>query len=570
MTVGKIAILFALAGAQTILAQTWTITKVVDNTTACPGSSQGYFNAVGTFPAINGPWVVFVDYGDDHCTANNGPSIWSYNLITKALVKLVDTSTPIPEGTGDFAGLGPGGNSLQVNNGTVLFYGYGSGVNPVTACEAYGLYTVSVAGGTIFRVVDDTTPLPGFMGSVFCHLNNGYGGLSLNRGRVLFSADAATSASANDGVWRAPANVNTIESDFDRIADMSTVYTSPFPSGVSNDQWFGGSIGAAALAFTGGGEVGVAGLFVDSYSNPILLSSYVLPGDAAHDTTYPYNASFYIGPIVDSADIFFVATDPFYQGTCANGGGTGTGTFTGVFRTGLTGGAATSILNTCDTQPNRDSIGANSFTQLAANEGTAVFPVLDNTTGNYVLDSSVNGAISPILAPGDPLPSSALCSGVAGTTGCATVVSPAGTGGISGGRVAFNAESGPNDEGIWVASLPCAGAVTSEVSITLGSLTYSSTTKLWSQTATVANPGTTGIAGPLSLVLKDLTSQVTLTNRNGTTVCFSPEGSPYIDLYLSSNDKLPAGTSTKVTLEFSDPSDAGITFTSKVAGAGAR
>ena len=112
--------------------------------------------------------------------------------------------------------------------------------------------------------------------------------------------------------------------------------------------------------------------------------------------------------------------------------------------------------------------------------------------------------------------------------------------------------------------------MTKDVSITLGSLTYSSTTKLWSQTATVANPGTTGIAGPLSLVLADLTSHVTLANRNGTTVCFSPEGSPYIDLYVSSNNKLPAGTSTKITLEFSDPSDAGIAFTSEVARAGAR
>jgi len=94
-----------LADAQPIWAQTWTITKVVDNTTACPGS-QGVFNTATLFPAISGPWVVFLDSGDDSCTSNDGPSIWSYNLITKALVKLVDTNTliPFPAGAGNFVG----------------------------------------------------------------------------------------------------------------------------------------------------------------------------------------------------------------------------------------------------------------------------------------------------------------------------------------------------------------------------------------------------------------------------------------------------------------------------------
>jgi hypothetical protein len=584
MNFRKIAILFALAGAHTMWAQTWTISKVVDNTTACPGSSEGYFNPSSLFPAINGPWVVFLDSGDDmDCAANNGPSIWSYNLITKALVKLVDTSTPIPEGIGDFEGFNQvSADNLQVNEGTVLFYGYGSGYNPTTSCTG-GLYTVSVEGGTIYRVVDYTMALPGYGGN-FCGLNtsngiNGLLGMSLSKGAVLFSARAVGGSMANDGVWLAPANLNTTESDLYLVADASTVYTSPFPAGCAPgfcetiDQWFGGSIGAAGLAFTGGGEVGAAGLFLDSPSKPILLSSYVLPGDTAHETGYPDNASYYIGPVVDGSNIFFIASDPFYQGTCGNGGGSGVGTFTGIFKTGLAGGTATSIMNTCNTQPNGDLLnGANSFNQLAANEGTAVFTVEDNVTGAVVLDSSVSGTLSKLIAPGDPLPSGASCSGAYHATGCATSISPVGTGGISGGRVVFAAVGGPYwyDEGIYVASQTCAASVTSDVSITLGSLTYNSTTKTWSQTATVKNPGTTGISGPLSLVLADLPSGVTLTNRNGSTVCFAPDGSPYIDLYLSSNNKLPAGTSTAVTLTFSAPSEADISFKNEVAGAGAR
>jgi hypothetical protein len=73
----------------------WTIDKIVDGTTKCPGTSNGYFNPNREFPAINGEWVVFEDEGNDGCAANDGPSIWSYNLATKKLTKLVDTGTEV-------------------------------------------------------------------------------------------------------------------------------------------------------------------------------------------------------------------------------------------------------------------------------------------------------------------------------------------------------------------------------------------------------------------------------------------------------------------------------------------
>jgi hypothetical protein len=574
----KIALLSALVAAPTVWAQRWTISKVVDNTTACPGSSGGFFNPSNMFPAINGSWLVFSDAGDDNCAANDGPSIWSYNLITKDLVKLVDTSTaiPAPAGAGNFVGfVQVSANNLQVQDGTVLFYGYGTGYNTTTNCYG-GLYTVSVTGGEIFRVVDYTMTLPGYGGS-FCGLNTSYGingllGMSLYGGKVVFSAGAVGAPSANPGVWWAPANVNTTEADLHRIADFGTVYTSPFPAGCTPpycdtvDEWAGGFIGSTDVAFTGGGQVGADGLFVNSPNTPILLSNYLLPGDTAHNAGYPDNASFYIGPVVDGNNIFFIASDPFYQGTCAGG------SFSGIFETPLAGGSATNILNTCDTQPNGDSIGANSFNQLAANDGTAVFSVQDETTGNYVLDASVSGAVDVLLAPGEALPSGASCNGAYHATGCATSVSPAGTGGISGGRVVFAAEGGPYwyDEGIYVASLPCAASDTSDTTVSLGPLTYNSSTKLWSQTATVTNSGSTPIAGPLSLVLAHLTSGVTLANRSASTVCFAPAGSSYVNLYLGSNNKLGAGKSTSITLDFSDPSGATITFTSEVAGPGAR
>jgi hypothetical protein len=568
-------IFFLLACAQMLSGQTWTISKVVDNTTACPGSSAGYFNPDNDFPAINGPWVVFVDAGDNNnCTANDGPSIWSYNLITNQLVDLVDTSTSIPEGTGDFEGFTQGSvDNLQVRDGLVLFYGYGSGYNQSDNCTG-GLYTVPVGGGTIYRVVDYTMALPGEGGS-FCGLNTAYGidgllGMSLDEGEVVFSA--AANPGANDGIWWAPTNVNTTKSDLHLIADFGSTYQTSFPPGCSGDCWVidegwaGGNREGTNTAFTGAsGNPGPYGLFLNSYKHPILLSNYQLPGDNGVNPGYPDRSSDYVAPVVDGDNIFFIGSDPFYDGTCAGG------SFTGIFETTTAGKTASNILNTCDTQPNGDSLTANSFNQLAANEGTAVFQVTDATTGNPALDVSVSGVVSELLTTGDPLPTGASCSGGYEAPGCVYSVSSPGTDGVSGGRAAFAATGGPYwyDVGIYVASLGCA-STPSDVTVTLGALTYNSKTGIWSQSATVKNTGKEPISGPVSLVLANLSSGATLTDGNGSTVCFAPAASPYIDFKLPINNQLGGGKSEKMTLEFAAPANAEITFTSEVAGTGAR
>ena len=373
------------------------------------------------------------------------------------------------------------------------------------------------------------------------------------------------------GVWWAPANVNTTEADIHLVADGSTVYESDIPAGCSGIscytvyQWGSGFAGGSNVAFVGGGWP-FGGLFLNSYKTPILLSPTVLPGDLNTNPAYPYSNTEFMQPVVDGNDIFFTANDPDYTGTC------GGGAFYGVFKTSLSGAGVTSLMNTCDTQPNGDTLnGQNSFWQMAANEGTAVFSVSDTTLG-YVLDTSVNGVLSKLIAPGDPLPTGASCNGTAGTTGCVYQVSPPGTNAVNGGRVTFGAVGGAYwyDVGIYVASLPCAANVTSDVSVDLGPLTYDSTTKIWSQSATVTNSSKKGIGGPLSLVTADLTSGVTLYDGSGSTVCFDPAGSSYINLNLPASNRLAPGASTKATLEFTDPSDAPISFTSLVAGAGAR
>jgi hypothetical protein len=95
-------------------------------------------------------------------------------------------------------------------------------------------------------------------------------------------------------------------------------------------------------------------------------------------------------------------------------------------------------------------------------------------------------------------------------------------------------------------------------------------TKMYSQRATVTNSGSSSVAGPLSLVLSGLAPGVTLSDRNGSTVCFAPPNSPYINLNLPASNRLGVGKSAQTVLQFSDPSNTGISFTSEVAGPGAR
>jgi hypothetical protein len=113
--------------------------------------------------------------------------------------------------------------------------------------------------------------------------------------------------------------------------------------------------------------------------------------------------------------------------------------------------------------------------------------------------------------------------------------------------------------------------VTSQVTIHYGGFRVNHATGLVSQTLVLTNNGTTPIMGPISLVLDDLTSGVTLTNATGTTAATSPAGSPYINLPLGTAGVLAPGQSVVIVLQFLDPDLVPINYTSRVlAGPGTR
>jgi hypothetical protein len=110
----------------------------------------------------------------------------------------------------------------------------------------------------------------------------------------------------------------------------------------------------------------------------------------------------------------------------------------------------------------------------------------------------------------------------------------------------------------------CASDVSAEVGVARSGYSYSIVTKRYAQTVTVTNNSASAIAGPISLVLDDLSSNATLVNSAGTTECAAPLGSPYVAV----PGPLAPGASAAVVLQFSDPAKTGITYTTRVLAGG--
>lgn len=545
----RLVALFGILATHALFSQAWTLTKVVDNFTVRP-DGQGTFNIFNFSPSIEGSWVVFINATD---------SIWSYNILTKQFVKLVSTSTAVPGGTGNFIGFpvcdNAGDTIPQLHQGMVVFFGQDAAAP--SFCTG-GYYSVPVAGGTISKIVDYHTVMPG--GGTFT-VPTAFP--SLDRGRVVISA--STQNPADGGIWAANLNGSGLE----RIVDYNTPYcVEPGTSGcnVAVYEFTNGFISNGEIAFgpavgeTGWNAVFLTPALAPAPNDPILTSDQTLPGDPA-PALPPFSQAYYGGPIiVDGNIVYSVAIDPFFQGGSTECGGA----YLGVFKSTLSGGGTlASVANTCETFAGITQLNSvNSFNSLAANEGIVIFQLNESGvfgSGNAIY-SSIEGTLAPVVLSGQTI-----------SDGIVSNVSQPGSYSINGGRAVFFVAFAAQPYGaIYIASRPCAANWTSDVSIALGTLTYNPTTKIYSQTATVTNKGSSAISGPLSLVLTGLPSGVTLSDRNGTTVCFAPKGSPFIDLELAENNKLGAGKSAEVVLQFTDPSNTTISFAIEVAGAGAR
>ncbi len=114
-------------------------------------------------------------------------------------------------------------------------------------------------------------------------------------------------------------------------------------------------------------------------------------------------------------------------------------------------------------------------------------------------------------------------------------------------------------------------ALNGAVTIVRSGFRLNRSTRRFVQVLTVKNTSAAVHGGPVSLVLDGLSANASLYNPSGTTAYFAPIGSPYVDLNVGADGILSPGEVATVTLEFTNPTRAGITYSTRVlAGAGSR
>jgi hypothetical protein len=115
---------------------------------------------------------------------------------------------------------------------------------------------------------------------------------------------------------------------------------------------------------------------------------------------------------------------------------------------------------------------------------------------------------------------------------------------------------------------PVVQNVSGQVSVTRGGFLKNRATGRFVQTISLKNASGANIIGPTSLVLDALSGNAALFNKSGSTTVTTPSGSPYINATAGS---LAAGASVTITLEFTDPTNAAISYSTRVlAGPGSR
>lgn len=108
-----------------------------------------------------------------------------------------------------------------------------------------------------------------------------------------------------------------------------------------------------------------------------------------------------------------------------------------------------------------------------------------------------------------------------------------------------------------MAPQPAANIITGPMTVTRSGFVLNRRTGRVSQQVTVTSLSTIPLTAPVYLALDSLSPNTTLVNSAGTTTT-TPSGSPYV---LISNTDLAPGATANVSLEFTNPSSGGVTYT---------
>lgn len=207
-----------------------TLQLVIGPNTFIPGGS-GTFNSFAPSVALHGTDLVFIGGVQNDLGVHSQQGV--YALLSGVLVRIADLNTNIPGGTTKFGGF----RQVGFDGSTVAF----SVPIPATTTDQ-GIYRY--ANGTLTRVVDTSTPVPGGTGNFF-----NIGNFCVDGGNVTF---IGIGSNAEFGIYEADAS-GTLRV----IADRSTAA----PGGQTFSQFYTLSCSDGDVAFTAATNVNPTGLY---------------------------------------------------------------------------------------------------------------------------------------------------------------------------------------------------------------------------------------------------------------------------------------------------------------------
>lgn len=374
-----------------------TLTKIVDASTPRPDGAGNFFvPAPWEPPAVDGSIVVFRAF-----EGTSFESLWTFNLVNGSLKKLVDRTTAAPGGVGTFVALQINGaaDAPLLSNGTVVF---GASDSSGGAFKG-GIFTVPVAGGAPSRVVNYGTVMPG-SGDTFTALGMGaisWGGFSIHNGVVAFQGSGATFS----GVYRANADGTALTAAADGLRPIHPEFT--FPINVFGSS--GPVVNNGRVAFSASSVFdpvsGFHGLYTApcnaAFANCVQTTAPTSVSEAANsgtalpgDTSAAKHTRFTFPHVALEGDHLYFRADNSFSG---NPG------YNGIFVRKGTAPLRKIIANT-DALPGLASVNANSFSGFSVSNGHVLFTAFDADAQNKAVYLKSGNTITRLLGTGDRLP----------------------------------------------------------------------------------------------------------------------------------------------------------------------
>jgi uncharacterized protein (TIGR03437 family) len=388
-----LASLLCMAGAA--VAQTHAFVRVAASNTPRPdGLGSFNLNVLGR-PAMDGTRIVFT-------TVQANQSLWVYDLAGSQFLRLADTNTPAPGGTGTFTDFATLDSKPLLKDGTVVFLAYDS----KTTRPNQGLYSVPVGGGPIARIANYNTSDAG--GGAFMDLDASarqpFGGFSVDRGKVAFTA---TTANGSASIYTANVDGTALA----RVADRNVIFPLPPPALRGVDIWQNPWLWRDTLIFYGqtitDPSTGYNGIYTAPLSGGVIPSEWfnslrALPGNA--NPTFHTRIRIPTLQIEDQT-VAFVADDPGPGGAPQGGDRR----FRGLYTMPRGGGALQRIADINSQLPGMaTALTATSFANYSLNAGRILFRVVGGPREGFPANEQAlmlwdRGVITRVIGTGDVL-----------------------------------------------------------------------------------------------------------------------------------------------------------------------